>query len=118
MRIEGIDPMILNHVQNQTQNYEVKSTKGIKVTTEQKYQQGQHQSKEDEIKQSVKQLNETLDIFNIKVRFKIDREDDELYIYLIDTEKSEVIRRIPPETLMEAANRMQNMVGLILDTII
>ncbi|WP_338827788.1 flagellar protein FlaG [Neomoorella thermoacetica] len=117
MRVEGVDPLILNQIQNQTVNTQVQQTRGIKVTTDRKQQEGQQHQQRD-LHQAVEQLNKAADTFNVEIRFKVDNENNELYVYVIDTSKGEIIRRIPPENVLDVASRMERMVGLILDTLI
>lgn len=117
MKIEGVDALVINKVLSQTAKSQVQDSKGIKITIDRRQQEGQQQTRQ-QLEQSVEQLNRTTDAFNIELRFKVDQENDEIYIYLIDTADGKVVRRIPPETLMEAASRMQQMVGLILDALI
>ncbi|WP_406678096.1 flagellar protein FlaG [Moorella sp. ACPs] len=118
MRIEGVDPLVLNQVQNQTAGFQVQESKGIKINTERKQQEGRQQPGEKQLEKSVEQLNKAAEAFNIELRFKVDRENNELYVYVIDVNEGKIIRRIPPENVMEVASRMQQMVGLILDTLI
>ncbi|OIQ60538.1 flagellar protein FlaG [Neomoorella thermoacetica] len=119
MRVEGVDPLVLNQVQNQTAGFQVQESKGIKINTERKQQQEERQQPgEKQLEKSVEQLNKAADAFNIELRFKVDRENNELYVYVVDVNEGKIIRRIPPENVMEVASRMQQMVGLILDTLI
>lgn len=119
MRVEGVDPLILNQVQGQTINQQVPKTEHIKVSTEGKGQQQERgQYTEGDLQQSAEQLNKAAEAFNVELRFKVDREDNHLYVYVVDVAKGEVIRRIPPENIIEAARRAQKMVGLILDALI
>ncbi len=117
MKVEGVDPLVVNKVLGQVAGSQVQDSKGAKITIDKRKQQGEQQTRQD-LEQSTEQLNRTVEAFNIKLRFKVDQENEEMYIYLIDTVEGKVIRRIPPETLLEAASRMQHMVGLILDALI
>lgn len=120
VRVEGLDPLVLNQVQSQTSTQQVQTTKGIRVNTERKEQQGQEELGRysyDRVAKSVEQVNKALEAFNIQLRFELNVENDELYVYVIDSE-GKVIRRIPPESILEIASRMQQMVGLILDALI
>lgn len=120
MRVEGVDPLILNQVQSQTSTQHVQTTKGIRVNTERKENQGQQEAGRysyDKVARSVEQVNKAVEAFNIQLRFELNVENEELYVYVIDSE-GKVIRRIPPESILEVASRMQEMVGLILDALI
>jgi flagellar protein FlaG len=63
-------------------------------------------------------LNKTAEACDIKLRFKLEHSSGKLFVYVVDVEEGRVIRRIPPESLLEAAARVEKMVGLILDIFI
>lgn len=120
MRVEGIvDPLILNQVQGQTANQQVPETGHIKVSTGVKgRQQERGQDAESDLRQSAEQLNKVTEAFNVELRFKVDKENNQLYVYVVDVAKGEVLRRIPPENIIEAARRAQEVLGLILNALI
>jgi len=118
MKIDGVDPLVVNQVINQTARSQVQSSRNIKTISDKKHQEGQQQDVQGQLKDSVERLNKAADAFNIQLHFKIDQEENELYVYVVDIVENKVIRRIPPESFIEAASRMQKMVGLILDALI
>lgn len=118
MRIEGVDQLILDQVLKQTAKSQVHNTKPVKVTTEKNQEQRGEREFKDELNKSVNQLNKAAEAFDIELRFKIDQEENKLLIYVVDVNEGKIIRRIPPENFLEAANRLQLMVGLMLDTFI
>ncbi|CEP68885.1 Flagellar protein FlaG protein [Moorella glycerini] len=119
VRIEGVDPIILNRVQNQTKEPIVQEMKKISITADEERQQREQKEKAQEyLESSVKQINTATELFNIKIRFKLDHENDEIYVLVIDTLEGKVIRRIPPENILKIANQMQYIVGLLLDELI
>ncbi|NLW07503.1 MAG: flagellar protein FlaG [Clostridia bacterium] len=117
MQIDGVDPLVINEVLSQTARSQVQSSKGIKITGE-RNERGEQQQSQEHLERSVEQLNHTAEAFNIELRFKLGEENNEIYVYVVNTTEGKIIRRIPPETLLEAASRMQQMVGLILDALI
>ncbi|HHQ41264.1 MAG TPA: flagellar protein FlaG [Chromatiales bacterium] len=48
------------------------------------------------------------------VRFVVDRERDRVVIEVVDREKGQVLRRIPPEELLALADTMEELRGLLL----
>ncbi|MBE3580495.1 MAG: flagellar protein FlaG [Thermoanaerobacteraceae bacterium] len=120
MRVEGVDQVIIGQVQGQTSNRQVQTAKGIRVSTERKEQEERGNLESypyERVAQAVDQVNKTVDAFNIKLRFELNEEDGELYVYVIDGD-GKVIRRIPPQNILEVAFRMQQVVGLIIDALI
>ena len=62
-------------------------------------------------------LNKTAEACDIKLRFKLEHSSGKLFAYVVDVEEG---RDLPhtPESLLEAAARVEKMVGLILDIFI
>lgn len=119
MRIEGIDPLILNQIQTQAQKIQVQDTRKINITAEEEHrQQPEQEFDRDNVEPAVKKLNAAAEIFNIRLRFKIDYEKGEIYVLVIDTAEHKIIRRIPPENLLKVANQIEYLVGLLLDELI
>lgn len=120
MRVEGVDPLVLNQVQSQTQKPVVQDAKRINVDNEQEKQrhEGQPGYSQGNLEQAVEKLNAATELFNIKLRFMLDHEKDEIYVLVIDASEGKVIRRIPPENILKVASQMQYMVGLLLDELI
>ncbi|MEW8959870.1 MAG: flagellar protein FlaG [Moorella sp. (in: firmicutes)] len=120
MRVEGVDTVVLNQVQNQTQKPAVQDAKKINVDSEQekRRQEGEGGYSRGELQQAVEKLNAATDLFNIKLRFKLDHEKGELYVLVIDAREGKIIRRIPPENVLKVTSEMQYMVGLLLDELI
>lgn len=67
-----------------------------------------------ELARVVEKMNETARIFNHALRFQV-AESNRVIIHVIDTVSGEVVREIPPEKLMDAFNRLEDAVGLLLD---
>jgi len=120
VRVEGVDPLVLNQVQSQTQKPIVQDTKKINVDSEQekRQQEGKAGYSQGDLEQAVEKLNAATDLFNIKLRFKLDHEKGEIYVLVIDASEGKVIRRIPPENVLKVTSQMQYMVGLLLDELI
>jgi len=118
VRIEGVDPLVLNQVQSQTQKPAVQDIKRMAVTAEEEREHGQAGFSWQELEQSVQKLNGATELFNIKLRFKLDHEKGEIYVLVIDVAEGKIIRRIPPENVLKIATEMQYLVGLLLDELI
>lgn len=119
--MQGVDPVILNRIQEQTTKQAVQETKQVRISD------GQHRQKRagleeaqdpEQLAASVLQLNKAAEAFNIALRFRIDRENNELVVLVIDKEKQQVIRTIPPSKILEMLSQMQQMVGVLVDQFI
>ena len=61
------------------------------------------------------ELNNSMAMLNSSVSFSIDDVTDSTVIKVIDNDTGDVIRQVPPETMLNLLQRMTEMVGLLLD---
>lgn len=66
-----------------------------------------------ELARVVSMLNETVRIFNHALEFQVG--EDRVIVRVIDTESGTVVREIPPEHLLAVFDRLEQLVGLVLD---
>ncbi|MBC7346542.1 MAG: flagellar protein FlaG [Clostridia bacterium] len=122
MKVEGVDPVVLQQVQARAeQQAELTQTRESRIRTEQQQDQERRfgtESFEQQLQRAVRQLNETSDLFQIRLRFKIDEETGDIYVLVIDREKGEIIRRIPPEKVISMVYQLEYMIGLLLDELV
>jgi flagellar protein FlaG len=67
-----------------------------------------------ELPKIVEQMNHAVQIFTSSLRFEV-HEDHRVLIRVVDNTTGEVVREIPPERLLDAFNRLEDLVGLLLD---
>ncbi|MBS4032691.1 MAG: flagellar protein FlaG [Clostridiales bacterium] len=120
MKVQGVDPMILNRIQDQTNKQAVQETKQTKISNEQepKKETRQEAVDQDTLVESVQKLNKAAEAFNIQLRFSIDKEDNQVVVLVIDKVNQKVIRQIPPTKVMDMLTQMQYMVGVLVDQMI
>ncbi|GAW92909.1 flagellar protein FlaG [Calderihabitans maritimus] len=118
MKIQGVDASVLNQIQERTQKAKVQEAEKTRIDTENERRRRQEFSYHQSLESSVRQLNQMVETFNIQLRFKIDRESGEIVVLVIDKAKDKIIRRIPPDKIINLAAQMQHMVGLLVDELI
>lgn len=67
------------------------------------------------VDQAVERLNRMADIFATSLRFSIHEATHTIMVRVVDTRTGEVIREIPPEQILNAVAKMQEMLGLLFD---
>lgn len=67
-----------------------------------------------ELPKIVEQMNKAIQAFSNSIRFEV-HEDHRIVIRVIDMTSGEIVREIPPEKLLDTFNRMEDLVGLLLD---
>ncbi len=60
-------------------------------------------------------INSVLKNMNVGLDFKTDNESQRIVVEVINLETEEVIRQIPPDTMLQVAMRMQEMAGVFVD---
>ncbi|MDA8233884.1 MAG: flagellar protein FlaG [Clostridia bacterium] len=64
---------------------------------------------------AVDKANQTARIFNRQIHFKVHEASRRWIIQIIDTDKGEVVREIPPEKILDIVAQLDRMVGLLVD---
>lgn len=67
-----------------------------------------------ELAKVVDKLNETARIFNYALHFEMS-EGKQVVVKVVDTVSGQIVREIPPERMLEAFNRMEAALGLLID---
>jgi flagellar protein FlaG len=117
MIIPGVDPIVLNQIQNKSKEKVIQDSKETILKTK-KEKLPQTIFTKGEVEESVKQLNKTADLYNISLRFQIDEEDGQPYVLVIDRQKGKIVRRIPPDKAIKMSEKIKFMVGLMVDELV
>jgi flagellar protein FlaG len=67
-----------------------------------------------ELAKVVEKVNQTAQVFNHSLRFQMGQ-GKQIVIRVIDMTSGQVVREIPPEKFMDAYQRMEDALGLLLD---
>ncbi|NLL57927.1 MAG: flagellar protein FlaG [Firmicutes bacterium] len=124
MKVDGIDPLQLNKIHEQTQ----------KAVVQESHRQDPRQKQQDKVlgreqrvvewersymedlQDAVEKVNITADTFNISLRFRIHEESERIMVQVVNLENNEVIKEIPPEKILNVVAQIQNIIGLFVDT--
>ncbi len=68
-----------------------------------------------QVEQAVRQVNESLALREVGLRFEVDKETDMVVVKVVDRASGEVIRQIPNEEVVRIAKLMSDGKGLLLD---
>jgi flagellar protein FlaG len=124
MKIDGIDPIQLNKIHDQTQKAVVqeshrqdpKQKQQDKVMgREQKVLEWERTHMED-LQEAVEKVNITAETFNVSLRFRIHEESERVMVQVVNLKDNEIVKEIPPEKLLNVVAQIQNIIGLFIDT--
>jgi len=60
-------------------------------------------------------INEQLKSSNSSIQFSIDDKSNEIIVRIVDRDTGEVIRQIPPESIVRLRDSMRDMSGLFVE---
>ncbi|NLJ56754.1 MAG: flagellar protein FlaG [Firmicutes bacterium] len=124
MKIDGIDPLQLNKIHEQTQ----------KPVVQESHRQDPKRKQQDRIlnreqnilawkeeygenlKEALEKVNTTVEAFHTGLRFRIHEETERVMVQIVNLVDDEVIKEIPPEKLLNVVAQIQNIIGLFIDT--
>jgi uncharacterized FlaG/YvyC family protein len=124
MKIDGIDPLLLNRIKEQTDRLEVQRAESAvtenRVTREGGYSRREtypvsDEQNEGKLQVAVERLNVNAEKENLPVRFQARRGNQRWHIEVYDLASNEVVRDIPTEQAMNVVNRIQSLFGILLD---
>jgi flagellar protein FlaG len=67
------------------------------------------------MKEIVKELNDAVGALNSRLSFYLDSETKKVVVKIVDSETGETVRQIPPEDALKLSQRMNEIVGVLLD---
>ena len=90
-------------------------TARARVKTVKEKKGAEENGENDPLAQGVRQMNQTMRVFNRDISFKVVDEDGDYYVEVFDKGTDKVIRRLPPEDLLRKLERIKNDLGYIID---
>ena len=78
-------------------------------------QEFSEQELEDEVRESVKDVNEIVDKVKEGLSFQIHEDTEKMMVKVVDLNTDEVIKELPPEEMLDLQARIHEMVGILID---
>lgn len=77
---------------------------------------------ESEVAKATEVLNETMKIYNYHLEFKVHKGSGRMQVKVVDSDSQKVIREIPPESILDCAARIRellgHMAGILVDEVV
>lgn len=73
---------------------------------------------DQDLKQAVDKLNQTMRVYGTMLHFEIHKESGEIMVKVIDERDNSVIREIPPEKILNMVAYFKKLLGIIVDELI
>jgi flagellar protein FlaG len=130
MKVDGIDPMVLNRVKDQATRSPVQEAERAdtqrartEMLREQQLKARQQaatavatdESMLQELEGAVLKLNDTAEAMQLSLRFHMHSDSDRWMVQVVDVRQDEIIREIPPEKVLNVVAQIQDLLGILLD---
>lgn len=124
MKVDGIDPLVLNRVKEQTSRSAVQeagraSAEEARLKTQEQRAQEEVRFQTEgllaEIEEAVMKLNDTAEAMQISLRFLMHRDSERWMVQVVDIRRDEIVREIPPEKVLNVVAQIQSLIGVLLD---
>ncbi|MCL5982024.1 MAG: flagellar protein FlaG [Firmicutes bacterium] len=120
MKVQGVDPTILNRIQGETSKQAVQEAKQARISGERQRQKETGQEAGDKpdrerLAAAVQRLNKAAEELNIPLHFQLAQEEEQPVVLVIDREKRQVLRAVSPARVLEILTQWQYMLGLLVD---
>jgi len=74
-----------------------------------------NQVSEQRLEQAIEDLSKGIDLLQRQLHFRLHKETGRLMVLVVNRETDEVIRQVPPEEVLDAAAKLRELIGLLID---
>jgi len=118
MKVEQVDSLPkqqVNSIQKDQTNKRSNNSSNNKPDSLQEERKYNQKELEEDVKESVSDLNEIVKKVKEDLAFKIHDKTDKLMVQIVDLKTQEVIKELPPEEMLDLEAKIHEMVGLLID---
>lgn len=122
MKVTGTDPVVQALLTTKENGRPAAAVPGIKLKPQTgggDLASGEYRDwTPEKLEQAVQQANETMEVYNTSLQFKVHEQSGEYFCQVINSETKDVIREVPPEWLLDMVAHFRKMVGVVVDEIV
>jgi flagellar protein FlaG len=120
MRVDSVESLSNRQIHNNNSNNQstrVNRNDNSKLKPESLREKEEYseQELEDEVRESVKDVNEIVDKVKEGLSFQIHEDTEKMMVKVVDLNTDEVIKELPPEEMLDLQARIHEMVGILID---
>ncbi len=126
MRVDGIDPLVLNRVKDQTVKPQVQDTdrsdaQRTLIRRQQQENRANQAAVESEagqlreVEEAIMKLNDTAEALQLSLRFLMHEGSERWMVQVVDIQQDEIVREMPPEKVLNVVAQIQSLIGVLLD---
>jgi len=122
VKIDGIDPLIMQKIQEQVRQKQVEESRRPAVENRTRgrekpppWERGRSKRERNRLREEVRRLNETAKKLGLDLDFRLRFNPDRLLVYLHREDEETVVRELSLEQLPRVAEQLQRRGGVLLD---
>jgi flagellar protein FlaG len=69
----------------------------------------------EDIEEALRQANLATEEVNVSLRFRVHESSERVMVQVVDVNRNEVVREIPPRELLDLVGNIREMIGVLLD---
>jgi len=123
MKINGVDPVVIEQVKEQVTQPVVREARETRITREyreQEFRQGQGRREDfpGSLSQALEQLNQVCQSMRNPVGFRLVDKGSGAKVEIVDLREDKVIKEVDPEEVISVVTQVEKLLGLLIDTLI
>jgi len=122
MKINGVDPRVIEQIKEQYTQPVVRETRESRSVRQYEEQEGRQergqQHEGDRLRQSIDRLNRVYESFRNPVRFRLVEEGEETKVEVVDLVENQAVKKVEPEKIMSVMTQVEKLLGLLVDVLI
>lgn len=125
MKVEGLDPLVLGRIQARGMEAPVQEIEEMEAETPAEPWDGPElgmgeaplgeDAQPEDMEEALERLNSTVEAFDKDLRFRLHEESERWMVEVWDMEQDEVIKRLPPERVLNVVAQIQEVLGIMID---
>ncbi len=124
MKIDGIDPLLLNRIKEQTDRMEIQRAENASTDTRVSRDGGYRRAGVPtipdlkygkKVEAALRRLNENAEKDGFPLRFSVRKEPNLWHVEVRDLASNSVVRDIPTTEALDVVNRIYSLFGVLLD---
>lgn len=119
MRVDSVESLSNRQIHNNSNNQSTRVNRNDnsdrKPESLREKQEYSEQELEDEVRESVKDINEIVDKVKEGLSFQIHEDTEKMMVKVVDLNTDEVIKELPPEEMLDLQARIHEMIGILID---
>ena len=113
-KIPGVDPLMLNEVQQLTQKQAVQRVQENRVSPD-PHRDGRQPPNRQQMQKALQKLGGAAEALENPLGFQLVERDGQYFVQMLDRATGRLVREVAPEKALAVLGKLEKVLGLILD---